>query len=96
MSFSHSLPNSKILRTDRSKFYRQTIVLSSHLTPDIQALVRRFCFNFSGRLTVQPTYEGCISRIVSQVPQVFHRFECESFSQMSDARFAFFVEKVTC
>ncbi|KJE95372.1 digestive organ expansion factor [Capsaspora owczarzaki ATCC 30864] len=79
---------------DWSKFYRQTIILSAHLSPEILALMRRISSNFSGRLIVQPTYPGCISRIVNQVPQVFHRFECDSYSNMPDARFAFFREKI--
>ena len=78
-----------------SKFYRQTLMLSSIPMPEIRAILNKNCFNFAGKILSSNPYEiGAISSIVSTVPVVFHRFDTNSAARAVDDRFEYFVSKV--
>ncbi|XP_038075250.1 digestive organ expansion factor homolog [Patiria miniata] len=78
-----------------SKHYRQTLIFSSIVSPEINSLFNKQCANLAGRAMVyNPPVTGSICQVVTQLPQVFHRIECQSFLEESDKRFDFFLSKV--
>ncbi|XP_074655131.1 U3 small nucleolar RNA-associated protein 25 homolog [Tubulanus polymorphus] len=79
-----------------AKFYRQTLIFSDLQTPEINALFNKHCTNYAGKIIVQKSQAavGSICQIVAQIPQVFHRIDCQTFAEVPDARFKFFVTKI--
>ncbi|KAK3921723.1 Digestive organ expansion factor-like protein [Frankliniella fusca] len=78
-----------------SKFYRQTIILSSTALIEFSSLLNKRCNNFAGSVrVVNPVSTGTICQVVVQVPQVFQRLEAASVTQSLDVRFDFLVRKV--
>lgn len=78
-----------------AKYYRQTLIFSSLMLPEINSIFNKRCFNYAGKVKiVNPIEFGCIGQVVVQVPHVFQRFECQQPSDAIDARFDFFVSKV--
>ncbi|ESP02309.1 hypothetical protein LOTGIDRAFT_138628, partial [Lottia gigantea] len=78
-----------------SQYYRQTAVFSSISSPEITALFNKNSHNYSGKIQIQrKPSNGSICHIVTQLPQTFHRFNCNNFSQVCDDRFNFFVKKI--
>ncbi|XP_064403011.1 U3 small nucleolar RNA-associated protein 25 homolog isoform X2 [Halichondria panicea] len=77
------------------KYYRQTLVFSSFFTPEINALFNNYCHNYAGRVRVgEGPGDGCVSQVVVQAPQVFHRVHCLSHKELPEARLTYFVEKI--
>eukprot|EP00058_Branchiostoma_floridae_P004601 XP_002590089.1 hypothetical protein BRAFLDRAFT_123456 [Branchiostoma floridae] len=53
------------------------------------------CQHYSGKVQVSnPPTRGTICQVALQLPQVFRRVECSSFTQAADARFNFFVSQI--
>ncbi|XP_078671933.1 U3 small nucleolar RNA-associated protein 25 homolog [Branchiostoma floridae x Branchiostoma belcheri] len=78
-----------------AKYYRQTLIFSSIPSPEINAIFNKQCHNYAGKVQVcNPPSRGTICQVALQLPQVFRRVECSSFSQAADARFNFFVSQV--
>jgi len=78
-----------------SKFYRQTLIFSSFITPEMNSLFNKHCHNYSGKVRIKPlSYSGSVRQIVSQIPQVLHRIDCQSVTSEADKRFEYFVTKV--
>uniref|UniRef100_A0A5S6QQM8 U3 small nucleolar RNA-associated protein 25 n=1 Tax=Trichuris muris TaxID=70415 RepID=A0A5S6QQM8_TRIMR len=80
-----------------SKYYCQTIVLSSITTPELQAAFLRHSHNYAGCAIAEPlqtSVHGCLGKIVVRLPQRFHRFAPESTVEESDIRFRFFLESI--
>ncbi|XP_064621893.1 U3 small nucleolar RNA-associated protein 25 homolog [Lineus longissimus] len=78
-----------------SKYYRQTLIFSSLVTPEINALFNKHSQNYAGKVMVmKPPTPGTICQIVTLLPQVFQRVHAESYSQLADARFQYFIQKV--
>lgn len=78
-----------------SKYYRQTLIFSSFVSPEMNSLFNRKCFNFAGKVKVCSTdVPGSICQVAVQVPQAFHRFDCSTFSEAADKRFQIFINKV--
>lgn len=78
-----------------SKYYRQTIIFSSFVLPEINSIFNKRCFNYAGKVrTANPIKEGTIGQVFVQLPHVFHKFECGSVLESVDARFEFFINKV--
>ncbi|CAH1262114.1 DIEXF [Branchiostoma lanceolatum] len=78
-----------------AKFYRQTLIFSSIPSPEINAIFNKQCHNYSGKVQVSnPPARGTICQVALQLPQVFQRVECSSFTQAADARFNFFVSQI--
>uniref|UniRef100_A0A7C8YSV0 U3 small nucleolar RNA-associated protein 25 n=1 Tax=Opuntia streptacantha TaxID=393608 RepID=A0A7C8YSV0_OPUST len=77
-----------------AQFYRQTIILSSYLNPDINALFNRHCLNFKGKLRLSCEYKGVLPKVVLPVRQVYERFDAESIGEADDARLEYFTKKV--
>jgi len=78
-----------------AKYYRQTMVFSSTLSPEMNGLFNKFCFNFNGKVRYTNTNtSGSISQIASQISQVFHRVPSMTFAEDADARFNYFIKKI--
>lgn len=50
-----------------ARCYRQTIMLSSFATADMNAAVQRFCSSHAGRLRLKLEHEGVLAQVVPQV-----------------------------
>ena len=57
----------------QAKYYRQTIVMGSFASAEMNALVTRGCCNHAGRFCIAPVHRGVLGQIVPQVRQVFER-----------------------
>ncbi|XP_068729178.1 U3 small nucleolar RNA-associated protein 25 homolog isoform X2 [Montipora capricornis] len=78
-----------------SKYYRQSLIFSSFVSPEMNSLFHKHCCNFTGKMKVSPSsVPGSICQVVVQVPQAYHRFESSSFAEEADKRFNFFITKV--
>lgn len=74
-----------------SRFYRQTLLLSSHDLPEFRSIFNSKCANYRGKVRVSnPVKTGSIRHVVVQVPQTFHRIEVTSLDQSFDAKFHHF------
>ncbi|KAF4553325.1 U3 small nucleolar RNA-associated protein 25-like protein [Elsinoe fawcettii] len=71
-------------------YLRQTLIFSSHLTPELQSLFST-SLNLSGRLKLTPLHPGAItSPLPVSVRQTFNRYDSPLPSSDPDSRFAFF------
>ena len=77
-----------------AKHLRQTILLSSQESPEIRHLFNQDLANVAGRVHLQASQTGVLSRVKPGVKQTFTRFEVSSLKAIDDARFAHFVDKV--
>ncbi|KAL2925760.1 Digestive organ expansion factor-like protein [Bienertia sinuspersici] len=78
---------------EQARFYRQTIILSSYLNPDINALFNRHCLNFEGKLRFSCDHKGVLPKVILQVKQVYERFNSDSILEVDDARLDYFIKK---
>ncbi|KAJ8946429.1 hypothetical protein NQ318_014415 [Aromia moschata] len=78
-----------------AKYYRQTLIFSSLVLPEINAVFNRKCSNYAGKVRVANTIEfGCIGQVFVQLPHVFHRFDAQSAADVIDTRFDCFVNRI--
>ncbi|KAG7204092.1 hypothetical protein KM043_001942 [Ampulex compressa] len=78
-----------------TKYYRQTLIFSSIQLPEIHGILNKKCFNYAGKVKViNPISLGSICQVVTQVPQVFHKFETPNHAKALDDRMEFFVTKI--
>ncbi|KAL5225149.1 hypothetical protein ABZP36_011788 [Zizania latifolia] len=77
-----------------ARYYRQTILLSSYLTPEMNALFNGLCLNYEGKVRLVTEYKGVLSKIQFEAPQVYERFDASSITEADDARFDHFCKKV--
>ncbi|MQL72391.1 hypothetical protein Taro_004767 [Colocasia esculenta] len=78
----------------QARFYRQTILLGSFLSPDMNSLFNRLCVNLEGKIKLVHTHKGVLPKILLPVRQVYERFDASSIDEIDDARFDYFVKKV--
>lgn len=74
--------------------YRQTVVLSSFASPEINALVHRHCRSHAGALRWRPEPRGVLASVVVQVQQLFERLQPKPPAEAASARFEHFKKKV--
>lgn len=77
-----------------AQFYRQTIILSSHINPEINALFNHHCLNYQGKVKLVCEYKGVLPKILLQVRQIYERFDADSIVDADDARLDYFSKKV--
>ena len=79
----------------RSKYYRQTILFSSFVSPEMNFIFNKECFNYSGRTKILPASQvGSVCQVVVQIPQVYHKVLAPSHKEIAEKRFEFFVNKI--
>ena len=79
------------------KYYRQTLIFSSVVMPEVSSILGRHCPNYCGRVRQAGNLviNGSICRVVNtSVPVVFRKFAATSLTSSADDRFQFFVKKV--
>lgn len=79
-----------------AKYYRQTIICSSFITPELNNLWNRNCTSMKGAFKIRPlSYQnGSIQQVIPKIRQMFFKFDCNDPAQLDDIRFKYFVEKV--
>ncbi|KAF4381250.1 hypothetical protein G4B88_009578 [Cannabis sativa] len=77
-----------------ARFYRQTIMLSSYLNPDINAMFNHQCVNYQGKVKLECEYKGVLPKVLLQVQQIYQRFGADSVEDIDDARLEYFTKKV--
>lgn len=78
-----------------SKFYRQTLLFTSHELPEFRGVFNNKCFNYEGSVRFSnPIANGDIRNVIVPLSQVFHRIECSDIEQVFEKRFNYFVEKI--
>ncbi|PWA70846.1 nucleolar protein [Artemisia annua] len=78
----------------QARFYRQTIILGSHVNPDINAVFNKHCLNYKGRVKLLCEHKGVLPKVLLQVRQIYDRIDSESIVDADDARLDYFKNKV--
>ncbi|PWA72213.1 Digestive organ expansion factor, predicted [Artemisia annua] len=81
-------------RDGHARFYRQTIILGSHVNPDINAVFNKHCLNYKGRVKLLCEHKGVLPKVLLQVRQIYDRIDTESLVDADDARLDYFKNKV--
>ncbi|EFA83988.1 Hypothetical glutamic acid-rich region containing protein [Heterostelium album PN500] len=81
-----------------SKHLRQTLIFGSLLTPEINSIYNRQCYNINGKIRVKRIKDGEISNIINpSLVQTFHKVYISADEHKDDdstARFQFFIDTV--
>ncbi|KAF5179975.1 U3 small nucleolar rna-associated protein [Thalictrum thalictroides] len=77
-----------------ARLYRQTILLSSYLNPDMNSLFNRHCLNYQGKVKLITEYKGVLPKVLLQVRQIYQRFDSISLTDADDDRLDYFAKKV--
>ncbi|KAH7671676.1 U3 small nucleolar RNA-associated protein 25 [Dioscorea alata] len=78
----------------QARFYRQTILLSSFLNPEMNALFNRLCVNYEGKVKLLTEHKGVLPKVLLQVRKVYERFDAPSITEVDDARLDYFTKRV--
>ena len=74
-----------------SRYLRQTVVLSSFNTPELNQVFNTKMLNVAGRFKLDtPTFDGVIRDIGFSIKQTFSRFDAPSVFSDPDSRFKYF------
>ncbi|XP_023171741.2 digestive organ expansion factor homolog [Drosophila hydei] len=78
-----------------SRFYRQTLLFSSHDLPEFRGVINNKCHNFQGKVRIINKIEsGFISNVLTPIKQVFQRIDCSSMESALEDRFQHFVRYI--
>eukprot|EP00873_Tetraselmis_striata_P003639 jgi/Tetstr1/423903/TSEL_014526.t1 len=77
-----------------ARLYRQTVLLSSMTTPEINAFVHRHFTSHAGAVRWKPDPRGVLASVVVQVQQLYERLVPKPIAQAADARLEHFKRKV--
>lgn len=83
-----------ILKSYRSGYVRQNILISSFPSPEMNALAGNHCRNYEGRVKIRRKSPGMMNNIVVPTQNVFHRISCPDSTAACEARFCCFINKV--
>ncbi|KAK8197351.1 uncharacterized protein BKA78DRAFT_246833 [Phyllosticta capitalensis] len=79
---------------NKASHFRQTVVLSAYLTPELNSLFNKHMRNIAGKVKIQPTYEGAMLDIGLSIKQTFNRYDSPSPANDPDARFKYFTSAI--
>ncbi|KAK7521706.1 U3 small nucleolar RNA-associated protein 25 [Phyllosticta citriasiana] len=79
---------------NKASHFRQTIVISAYLTPELNSLFNKHMRNIAGKVKIQPTYDGAMLDIGLSVKQTFNRYDSPSPASDPDARFKYFTSAI--
>lgn len=84
---------------DLSAHYRQTLIFTAYLTPEILNLFHTTCLNHAGKLKLTPDHPGTITspplpETLTPIKQTFTRFPSPTPQTDPDARFKYFISTV--
>lgn len=78
-----------------SRFYRQTLLLTSYDLPEFRSLFNTRLSNYRGKVRVaNPIVGGSIKHVAVPIAQVFHRIEVSSIQSSFDQRFEHFINVI--
>ncbi|KAH9774282.1 U3 small nucleolar RNA-associated protein [Citrus sinensis] len=77
-----------------SRFYRQTVLLSYHPNPEINAFFNHHCANYQGKVKLACEYKGVLPKVLLNVRQIYERFNADSIAKADDARLEYFTKKI--
>lgn len=78
-----------------ARFYRQTLLFTSHDLPEFRSLFNSRCSNYRGKVRMlNPIVGGSIKHVAVQIPQVFHHIDVSSIQSSFDQRFEHFIKKI--
>ena len=77
-----------------SKFYRQSVIISSVPSPEINNIWNRNCLNYMGKVRVSNESPGVMGSVHCDLGVVLHQVTCENIQQSLEARFKYFTEKL--
>lgn len=78
-----------------AKYYRQTLIFSSVVLPEINAIFNKYCKNYAGKVKVIKEYEnGCIGLVYVQLPHVFQKINSNSIEHSINSRYDYFINKI--
>lgn len=73
-----------------SQYYRQTIVFSAFITPDLGKIFSKRMKNVAGKIKFHPTYHGALLDLDIQVKQTFYKLSSSVLEKEPDVRFEMF------
>lgn len=81
---------------NKARHFRQLIMLSAHISPEINSVFTSHMHNIAGKIKMTPIYDGAISHVPLpvSVKQTFSRFDSISPSKDPDARFRYFTTAI--
>ncbi|KAK8168567.1 U3 small nucleolar RNA-associated protein 25 [Phyllosticta citrichinensis] len=79
---------------NKAPHFRQTVVLSAYLTPELNSLFNKHMRNLAGKVKIQPTYDGTMLDIGLSIKQTFSRYDSPSPASDPDARFKHFTSAI--
>ncbi|XP_050524494.1 U3 small nucleolar RNA-associated protein 25 homolog [Daktulosphaira vitifoliae] len=78
-----------------SKYYRQTIMLSSCRLPHLIAVFKNRCSNYGGSLSIINSIStGIISHVVGNLKQFYHKLDVKTPTESISQRFDYFIHKI--
>lgn len=78
-----------------SRFYRQTLMFTSHELPEFRSLFKTRLSNYRGKVRIgNPIEGGSIKHVAVQIAQVFRRVDVSSIQSSFDERFEHFVNNI--
>ncbi|KAH8403476.1 hypothetical protein KR222_006880 [Zaprionus bogoriensis] len=78
-----------------SRFYRQTLIFSSHELPEFRGLLNNKCHNYQGKVRIiNRIKQGDITYVLKPIEQVFQRISCSHIEMVFENRFQYFVKNI--
>ncbi|RKP33519.1 hypothetical protein BJ085DRAFT_22753 [Dimargaris cristalligena] len=76
----------------KTRYLRQNLVFTDYLTPELNAMYKKYFQNVAGKVRITRSHPGVITKVVAKIPQVFTRVDCPSLAQADDTRFQYFTD----
>ena len=77
-----------------ARYYRQTVVYSAFITPDLSNIFSKRMKNIAGKIKFHSTYHGLMLDLDIQVKQIFYRLNSSILENEPDVRFETFTTAI--